>query len=326
MNNGCICCTVRGDLIEILKKLLSRKVHFDGIIIETTGMADPAPVAQTFFVEESLQDKVRLDAIITVVDAKHIVQHLDEVKPEGVENESVEQVAFADRILLNKIDLVTPDKLEIARSRIKAINSVADIIETQNSVVDVDRILHIGAFDLNRVRDLDPRFLDADPSEHQHDNSVSSVGFRFVGDIIRPALEGFISDLLENKGKDLYRFKGVLSIKGMDRRFVFQGVHMLFGGHFTDPWEENEVRENKFVFIGKDLDRDMITKGFMACEATGELRFAVGDRVKCIIKSGWKPGKVLRLWDDGNAYKVKLDNGMQVWAPLDDDIFIRRAA
>lgn len=174
MNNGCICCTVRGDLIEIIKKLLSRSTKFDGIIIETTGMADPAPVAQTFFVEESLQDKVRLDAIITVVDAKHIVQHLDEVKPEGVENESVEQVAFADRILLNKVDLVSREEIEVARSKIRAINSVAEIMETEYSAVNVSKILRIGAFDLDRVKDMDPGFLDADPSDHQ----VNSIALR----------------------------------------------------------------------------------------------------------------------------------------------------
>ena len=150
------------------------------------------------------------------------------------------------------------------------------------------------------------------------------MGFRFVGDVIRPALEGFISELLETKGTDLYRFKGVLSVKGMDQRFVFQGVHMLFGGHFTEKWEADEVRENKFVFIGKNLDREMITQGFMSCKVTGELRFKVGDKVRCIIKSGWKPGKVVGLWDDGNAYKVRLDMGTHVWAPIDDDSFVKK--
>ncbi len=160
MNNGCICCTVRGDLIRILKNLMKHKQKFDYVLIETTGLADPAPVAQTFFVDDDIQANYTLDGIITVIDAKHITQHLDEVKPEGVENESVEQVAFADRILLNKTDLVTPEELEKVKVKIEGINKVAPIIPTLNSEVDLEKILNIQAFDLKRITaDLDPDFL-----------------------------------------------------------------------------------------------------------------------------------------------------------------------
>lgn len=182
MNNGCICCTVRGDLIRILKSLLKRKDKFDYVLIETTGLADPAPVAQTFFVDDDVSAAYELDGIVTVIDAKHILQHLDEIKPEGVENESVEQVAFADRILLNKIDLVSEAELEEVTKKIQIINRAAPIVRTQNSEIDLDKILNIKAFDLKRITtELDPKFLE--DQEHQHDLSVSSVGIRFEGAI-----------------------------------------------------------------------------------------------------------------------------------------------
>ena len=160
MNNGCICCTVRGDLIKILGKLTKHKQKFDYVLIETTGLADPAPVAQTFFVDDVVQASYSLDGIITVIDAKHITMHIDEIKPEGVENESIEQIAFADRILLNKTDLVTAEELEVVKTRIQSINKSAPIITTLNSEVDLDKILNIQAFDLKRItQDLDPTFL-----------------------------------------------------------------------------------------------------------------------------------------------------------------------
>ena len=175
MNNGCVCCTVRQDLIRILNKLIRRKDAFDHIIIETTGLADPAPVAQTFFVDEDLKETIYLDAILTVVDAAHLSQHLDEEKPEGVENESVEQIAFADKILMNKIDLVKEDEKQALITKIRSINSRAAIIESHKSAVDVSEILGIKAFSLDAAVEQDAEFLDVD-GEHQHDESVSSVG------------------------------------------------------------------------------------------------------------------------------------------------------
>jgi len=261
MNNGCICCTVRGDLIRILKNLHKRKDKFDYVLIETTGLADPAPVAQTFFVDDDVSAAYELDGIVTVIDAKHILQHLDEVKPDGVENESVEQVAFADRILLNKIDLVTEVELEEVTKKIQAINRSAPIVRTQNSVIDLDQILNIRAFDLKRITtELDPKFLE--DQEHQHDLSVSSVGIRFDGAISRMMLQDFISELMQTKGNDLFRYKGILDIKGSNKKYVFQGVHMLWGGSNTEEWAEGEKRENIGVFIGRNLDREWITTGF----------------------------------------------------------------
>src|SRR5688572_23654595 len=173
MNNGCICCTVRGDLIRILGALMRRRDRFDQILIETTGLADPAPVAQTFFVDDEIRDRLRLDAIVTVIDAAHVLDHLDEIKPDGVENEAVEQVAFADRMLLNKTDLVDEDQLVRVENRLRTINRGADVVRTQNAKVDLDRILDVGAFDLQRVLTDDPAFLES--TDHQHDQTVSSV-------------------------------------------------------------------------------------------------------------------------------------------------------
>ena len=179
--NGCICCTVRGDLTEALDNMYDRIKDFDGVLIETTGLADPAPVAQTFFVDEKVVERYKLDGIITVVDAKHIIQHLDEEKPEDVENESVEQLAFADRVMLNKIDLVSEEELQEVESRIKSINNFAPIYRTQNSLIDPKELINIGSFDLERTLEMDPEFLDTE-SEHEHVQIVTSSCARFVGE------------------------------------------------------------------------------------------------------------------------------------------------
>lgn len=323
MNNGCICCTVRGDLIRILSSLIKKREKFDYVLIETTGLADPAPVAQTFFVDEKLAAAYQLDGIISVVDCKHILQHLDEVKPDGVENESVEQVAFADCILLNKTDLVTAEEIAVVHSRVAAINKTAVVINTQKSVVDLDKILNIRAFSLERITSsLDPTFLE--DQEHEHDSSVTSVGIRFPGELNLHQLQGWISELMQIKGTDLFRYKGVLAVKGVDEKYVFQGVHMLFGGEFSESWGANEARENLFVFIGRNLNRDQLTEGFRACMVTKPLRFEVGHAIKARTDKGWQRGKVIRQWDEGNAYRVRIDKGaVEVWAPIDLDEFIK---
>ena len=181
MNNGCICCTVRGDLVRIIHKLLQRKDSLDLILIETTGLADPAPVAQTFFVDDIIAENCRLDAILTIIDSKHVLFHLDEKKEEGVENECVEQIAFADRILINKIDLVSDQEKDKVLQRIRSINAVADILEASYSRFDLDRILGIKAFNLSKVLEMEPDFLNTE-GEHQHDATVTSVGIEAVGD------------------------------------------------------------------------------------------------------------------------------------------------
>ncbi|CAK9081645.1 COBW domain-containing protein 2 (Cobalamin synthase W domain-containing protein 2) [Durusdinium trenchii] len=323
--NGCICCTVRGDLVVTLKKLYKKIDKFDGVIIETTGLADPAPVAQTFFVDDDIQKMYKLDGICTVVDAKHILQHLEEEKPEGVENESVEQVAFADRILLNKIDLVKSEELDGIEAKIKAINAEAPIFRCQNSAIDPKNLLNLDAFSLDRVLKMDPEFLDTE-GEHQHDQTVSSCSCKFEGELNVNKLQDWISDLIQNKGTDLFRYKGVLAVKGRDRKFVFQGVHMLFSGGFSDNrWQADEVRESRFVFIGRNLDKEELLSQVKACKV-GELRFKVGDQVEAKVDGGrWQRGKILRQWDEGNPYRIELDDREKtnVWGPVDEDDFVR---
>jgi G3E family GTPase len=263
MNNGCICCTVRGDLIRILGNLMKRRDRFDHILIETTGLADPAPVAQTFFVDDEVRSQLSLDAIVTVVDAKHLIAHLDDDKPEGVENEAVEQLAFADRVLINKVDLVDEAELAEVERRVRGINATAELIHSERSRVDLDRILGVGAFDLRRVLETDPTFLDE--NEHQHDQSVTSVGIEMDGAVDVAKVNDWLGWLLGTKGTDIFRMKGVLNVQGDARRFVFQGVHMLFDGEPDRAWEEGEARTNRLVFIGRDLDRQELTDRFAAC-------------------------------------------------------------
>ncbi|MBE3558178.1 MAG: GTP-binding protein [Ktedonobacteraceae bacterium] len=390
MNNGCICCTVRGDLIRILGNLMKRRDRFDHILIETTGMADPGPVAQTFFVDDEMQSKLRLDGIVTLVDARHVWEHIDS------SNEVKEQIAFADVILLNKIDLVSSAELRRLEARIQSMNRAAKIYRTQQAVIDLDKILNIGGFNLDRALDIDPKFMEPeypfewvgiydlaaapyrlslqdrpDPAmsiaffpvrdalpetlaagamdavlrfsedglncrigailpvpgptlytlqldgsgeeimlfhldvrepgryalytqhhpgefllqletsegrevlpifdheykpEHEHDDEISSVGIETAGDLDPEKLNTWLSNLLRTRGPDIFRMKGVLSIKDHPNRFVFQGVHMLFEGRPDRPWGKT-ARRNSLIFIGRNLDRMQLHEGFTACLA-----------------------------------------------------------
>jgi len=270
MNNGCICCTVRGDLIAGLKKLIKQAKKsgkpLDGVLIETTGLADPGPVAQTFFADDFVAQYMRLDGILTLVDAKHIIQHLDDEKPEGVENEAVEQIAFADRILLNKCDLATEDELQEVERRIRAINATVPIKRSTNSVVEMDYILGIRGFSLDKILEQDDAFLD-DNTEHQHDERVTSVGVDVPGEVDQDKLEKWLAWLLKEKGVDLFRSKGVLAVQGMQKKFVFQAIHMIFAKSQEGVWEKGEERRCKMIFIGKNLSREELTSGFMQCMA-----------------------------------------------------------
>ena len=324
MMNGCICCTVRGDLVKIIHDLIKKREKFDYVLIETTGLADPAPVAQTFFMDEKIVENFYLDAIITLVDAKHFEMHLDEEKAEGVENEAREQIAFADRILLNKTDLVNKTYLNHLKNRIKEINTNVEIIETLNSVVDLDKILAIKAFDLKGVLEIEPDFLN--DNEHQHDLTVTSVGIVFEGDLNRFKLEKWIDEILLTKGTDLFRYKGILSVKGDDRKYIFQGIHMLFMDTPSEKWEKSEKRQNKMCFIGRNLDRKFITEGIHSCIETEPLRFAIGEKVDCNMgDDSYEEGTIIKHWDEGNAYRVKLDSGEEIWASIDDDSIIMKA-
>ena len=385
MNNGCICCTVRGDLIRILGNLMKRRDKFDYIMVETTGLADPGPVAQTFFMDTEMKEKLQLDSVTTLVDAKHIWQHIDD------SDEAREQIAFADVILLNKIDLVTEAELGQLEARIRSMNSAAKIYRTKNAVVEMDKILNVGGFDLDRAMEVDPQFMEPeypfewagvynlsagthelvlqegpDPAmkaalvpvnestdealsaavepvvmvfsddehelsaggtlqpsgrlielnltadelrfdvqidragayalftehhpdefqaqlfgsgalvkpvverefkpDHEHDDEVTSVGITTPGDLDPNRLNDWISNLLMTKGVDIFRMKGILSIKGQPERFVFQGVHMLFDGRPDRLWG-GEPRYNSLIFIGRNLDRTELTEGFEACLA-----------------------------------------------------------
>ena len=324
--NGCICCTVRGDLTETLDRMYDRIRDFDSVLIETTGLADPAPVAQTFFVDDRVSQRYKLDGIVTVVDAKHVVRHIEEEKPEGVENEAVEQLAFADRIMLNKIDLVSEDELSDVETKIKVINGSAPIYHTENSLIEPKELINIGAFDLDRTLEMDPEFLDTE-AEHEHDQRVTSTSVRFVGELNVNKLQAWISKLLRTEAQDLFRYKGVLAVKGMDQKYVFQGVHMLFNGAYTEEiglWKEGEDRECRFVFIGRDLDHDALQEGLMNCKAE-KLRFKRGDTVYANIGTFAK-GKVLKCWDEGNPYRVEIQNKEKtnVWVPIDSDTYIRK--
>ncbi len=323
--NGCICCTVRGDLTELLDDMYDRIKDFDGVLIETTGLADPAPVAQTFFVDDKVVERYKLDGIITVVDAKHIIQHLEDEKPEGIENESVEQLAFADRIMLNKVDLVTEEKLQEVETKIKSINGFAPIYRTENSIIHPKELINIGSFDLERTLEMDPEFLDTE-AEHEHDQRVTSTSSKFEGELNVNKLQDWIGTLMRDKAEDLFRYKGVLAVKGMDEKYVFQGVHMLFGGNFSNDiglWKKDEKRECRFVFIGRDLDHEALQAGLMECKAE-ELRFNVGDTVYANIGEFTK-GKILKCWDQGNPYRVEIQNKEKsnVWVPIDNDDFVR---
>ena len=323
--NGCICCTVRGDLTEVLDNMYDRIKDFDGVIIETTGLADPAPVAQTFFADQRVSNNYNLDGIITVVDAKHIIQHLDDEKPEGVENESVEQLAFADRIMLNKIDLVDEAELDDVKARIKSINGFAPIFQTQNSIINPKELINIGAFDLEKTLEMDPEFLDTE-AEHEHDDRVTSTSMKFEGELNVNKLERYIGSLMREHGENLFRYKGVLAVKGVDEKYVFQGVHMLFGGDYSRDiglWKEGETRECRFVFIGRDLDHDALQKGLMECQAE-ELRFNLGDTVYANIGE-FAEGRIIKLWDQGNPYRVEIQNDEKsnVWVPIDNDDYVR---
>jgi G3E family GTPase len=256
MNNGCICCTVRGDLIRIIGNLMKRRDKFDHIVIETTGLADPAPVIQTFFVDEDMRDKLLLDAVVTVVDAKHIWQHWDS-------DEAQEQIAFADVVLLNKTDLVTPEELTELETRIRSMNIMAKIHRTQNAEIEMSALLGVKAFDLNRALEIEPDFLGE--HEHEHDATVTSVAIVESGAIDGNKFSDWIEQLLQTKGPDIFRTKGILNLAGEDKRFVFQGVHMLFDGKPDRPWKPTETPKNELVFIGRNLNETQLTEDFRKC-------------------------------------------------------------
>ena len=293
MNNGCVCCTVRGDLIRVVSGLMKRKGGFDAIIVETTGLADPGPVAQTFFVDEDVRAKTELDSVTAVVDAKHLPLRLADSK------EAIEQIAFADQIILNKTDLVSEGELAEVEGAIRRLNPLAPIHRAQRSNVPLETILGRHAFDLERITSLEPDFLnpghgepghvhdedcDHDHHDHHHDHGHHDHGHAGVHDhVAESGIRGisltsdkpmhpnrftaWLNDVLQKQGPDILRAKGIMDVAGENRRLVFQAVHMILEGDFQRPWNDKDQRYSRMVFIGRDLNEAQLRAGFESCAA-----------------------------------------------------------
>ena len=280
MNNGCICCTVRGDLVRIIDGLMRRKGKFDAIIVETTGLADPAPVAQTFFVDENVGRKTRLDAVVTVADAKWLQERLKDAP------EAKNQIAFADVILLNKTDLVPPEELREVEGRIRGINPYAKVHRTERCQIPLPEVLGRNAFDLDRIIAIEPEFLAGNGHDHDHDHDhhhdhhhhdhglkhyhdedMQSVALKTDKPLDPDKFFPWVQDLVAKDGPSILRCKGILAFKDDPDRFVFQGVHMILDGDHQRPWQDGEKRDSRIVFIGRNLPEEKIRQGFAACAA-----------------------------------------------------------
>jgi G3E family GTPase len=259
MNNGCICCTVRGDLIRILDGLMKRKGKFDAVIVETTGLADPAPVAQTFFMDQDVSDAARLDAVVTVADARWLSDRLKDAP------EAKNQIAFADVIVLNKIDLVTEEELQAVEGRIRAINPYARLHRTRNCALPISDVLDRKAFDLDRIIEIEPNFLE--DTHHHHDEDMQSVSVKVDGEVDPAKFMPWISNLTQVEGPNILRCKGIVAFPDEPKRFVFQGVHMILDGDVQGDWKPGEKRDSKVVFIGRNLNENAIREGFLSCVA-----------------------------------------------------------
>jgi G3E family GTPase len=271
MNNGCICCTVRGDLIRTVEGLMRRPGRFDAILVETTGLADPAPVAQTFFMDDDVRSKTRLDAVVALVDAKHLPLRLKDSK------EAEDQIAFADVVVLNKTDLVTETELRDVEAAVRAINPAAKIHKVERSGVALSDVLDRGAFDLKRALDNDPHFLDAHDHNHGdhdhhhgvspiHDVGVTSISLR-GGEMDPKKFFPWIEKTTQMDGPNILRLKGIIALKDDPDRYVVQGVHMILEGDHQRAWKDEEKRETRLVFIGRDLDAARLKRTFEACQA-----------------------------------------------------------
>ena len=272
LDDGCACCTVRGDLVRALLRLKDRGKHFDAIIIEMTGLADPAPVANTFFLNAEIADYYRIDSILCLADAKHIAMHMEEEKPSGAVNEAVQQVAFADRILLNKVDLVNEEELETIEKTLRMVNASAGVIKTQNSVVDLNLVLGVNSFSLEKTLETDPSFLDVNRLNRHDLTGVSSVGIKVEGELDFDVTNALMMRILEENAANMYRTKGVLCFAGQgDTKFVFQGVHEQVNfGASSSKWATDEPRINRMVFIGRNIDRGTLETSFRRCVVKSE--------------------------------------------------------
>jgi G3E family GTPase len=256
MNNGSICCTVRKDLIGIIQELLQRQPQLEHIVIETTGLADPAPVVQTFFVDETMKTKTHLEAVVTVIDARHIHEHWDA-------KEVQEQILFANVILLNKMDLVSSDQLDALEERIHSMNPLAKIYRTQQSQVAIEAILGLNAFDVNHALSIDADFLSK--HVHEHDKSVSSVSLSESGLVNLDVLNDWLHQLLHQRSSDIFRMKGIFNIADQKQRYIIQGVHALVSGHYDDDAQPTEPHRNELVLIGRNLEAEKLSEEFKSC-------------------------------------------------------------
>lgn len=259
MNNGCVCCTVRGDLIRIVGDLIARNEHFDHLLIETTGLADPGPVIQSFFVDDMMASRTQLDAVVTVVDAKHVVAHWDS-------SEVQEQIAFADVILINKVDLISRHDLEQLKADVRRLSPIARIHCTEYCNARLTSVLGIQAFNLGNALAIEPQFLDDDA--HEHDESVRCVALNVSAPVDSVRFNRWLNQVVQNHGKSIFRLKGILDVDSQARRFVVQGVHMTLEGRPGKAWKADEPRRSELVFIGRDLDEIHLRAGFLSCLAT----------------------------------------------------------
>lgn len=334
LNNGCICCTIRGDLQKSLADLANKfkggKYELDGILIELTGAADPAPVVQTFFMDDIVRSSFYVDNVIALVDAKHCLEKLDESKGDPNEKGTAcAQIAFSSTVLLNKIDLVDEKVILECEKRLKEVNRSVDIIRCEQAKVPLDKLLNVKAFDLNTV--LEEQYMDEEEFrafyKPKMDKSISNVGVQFEGGLSMFKFQQFLSSLIgeEEVAKDFLRIKGVLHIQGSDKMFVLQCVHMLRNQNFTKEWPADQVRSSKIIFIGRGMQqrRRMLTEGTLNC-VVKPLRFKVGDKVMAQTGEKYEAGTVIRQWDEFNAYRIRLAADQEeVWAPLDEDCYVQ---
>jgi len=335
LDNGCVCCTIRGDLVKTLHELADKersgKLKLDGVLIELTGAADPAPVVQSFMIDDQCRSCFRIDNVIALVDAKHALSKLDENEGRN-EGTACAQIAFSSTVLLNKVDLADEEALKAIEKRVKEINSVVNIIRCEQAEVDMSKLVNVGAFDLSRV--LEEQYMDEEEFntfyEPKMDQTISNVGIRCDGALNMFALQDFIGQYLseEETANDFLRVKGVFNIAGSIQMYAMQCVHMLRNEKFMRAWREDEDRENRIIFIGRRMQerREELTKGFMEC-VVKPLRFRVGTKVLANSDGGYRKGTIIKLWDECRAYRIRLFDRERthVWAPIDDDRFVKQA-
>ena len=256
LNNGCLCCTVRGDLIRSIEEIYSKYTNIDHVVIETSGLADPGPVIQSFMVDDRMQSKLMIDAVVTTVDCRHIWLQLES-------HEAQEQIAFADIVILNKIDLVDSAEIERINKKVRQMNRFARIYQVEQSSVNLDDILSVGAFDLQNILTVEPDFLEEE--DHEHDSDITSISISKTGVVDSAKFNKWMFDVVQERGPDLFRMKGILDLDAEPRRFVFQGVHMTLEGRPGKPWKTGETRQNELVFIGRNLDQQAFKQAFDAC-------------------------------------------------------------